>query len=758
MDIIVNALYTHKEVFLREIISNASDALDKIRYLSLTNPELLGDQKELKIMIEFNKDDKTVSVTDTGVGMTKEELVKNLGTVAKSGTAAFAEALSKGDVNNLIGQFGVGFYSTYLVAKKVVVTSKNNNDDQHIWVSQAGSSFSVIKDPKGNTLGRGTRVTLYLKDDAIEFVEQDTLKNLAKRYSEFINYPINILIQKQITKEVEEEPTEEKPKEETKSEDEVEVTEEKKEESKEEPKKKTVTETVWEWELVNQEKALWLRNKDEITEAEYNNFYKSLTKGNEDPLTYSHVKAEGDIEFKSILYVPASAPYDIFENYYGKSKSIKLYVKRVLVTDEFEELLPRYMNFIRGILDSDDLPLNVNREQLQQHKVLKVMTKKLVRNAIKMLESLAAGKDTTPDKAKSDDDDEDEAESKKPELNQTDANNETSNATIKYEKFWSNFGKNIKLGIIEDSSNRNSLSKLLRFYTTKSMDKLTSLDEYLARKKPKQDVIYYLAGDDRETLFKSPLLQKLKDADIEVILMDDPIDEYCMNALSEYEQNKVQNAAKGDLRLFEDPELLKKKQKKLQEMYKPLIDWWRKHLGKKVEKVEISTRLVDSPCIISTSEYGYTASMEKISRSQAFSTRDKTADYLLARKTLEINPGHPVIKKLLEKVKEAGSEEPAESVIEMSDVLFDSALLSSGFDIDDVSNYFGKMERIVRKGFDIDEKEAVEEPVIDLDDDEEVSTENKDKKEEKAGEELSLIHICRCRRLLTCRSRWSPYH
>jgi heat shock protein beta len=727
MDIIVNALYTHKEVFLREIISNASDALDKIRFLSLKDPELLGALKNLKIMIEYNKEDKTVSITDTGIGMTKEELVKNLGTVAKSGTAAFAEALSKGDVNNLIGQFGVGFYSTYLVAKKVVVTSKNNNDEQYIWVSQAGSSFTVIKDPKGNTLGRGTRVTLYLKDDAIEFIEQDTLKNLAKRYSEFINYPIEILLQKQITKEVEEEPKEESKEEPKEDKDEVEVTDE----EKEEPKKKTVTETVWEWELVNQEKALWLRNKDEITEEEYNNFYKALSKGNEDPLTYTHIKAEGDIEFKSILYVPSSAPYDIFENYYGKSNAIKLYVKRVLVTDEFEELLPRYMNFIRGILDSDDLPLNVNREQLQQHKVLKVMTKKLVRNAIKMLENLAAGKDKTPSKTKSEEDDDENEEQEEIKVE----TNETSNATAKYEKFWHTFGKNIKLGIIEDSSNRNSLSKLLRFYTTKSMNNLTSLDEYLERKQPKQNIIYYLAGDDRDVLFKSPLLQKLKNANIEVILMDDPIDEYCMNSLSEYEQNKIQNAAKGNIILPEDPELQKRKQKKLQEMYKPLTEWWRKHLGRKVEKVEISMRLVDSPCAVSTSEYGYSANMEKISKAQAFSNRDKMADYLLAKRILEINPGHPVIKKMLEKVKEAGEAEPTADIVEMSDVLFDSALLNSGFSIEDINNYFDKMEKIVRKGFDIDEKETVEEPVIDLDDDEDIKDKSSEEEEKPKEDE-----------------------
>lgn len=357
------------------------------------------------------------------------------------------------------------------------------------------------------------------------------------------------------------------------------------------------------------------------------------------------------------------------------------------------------------------------------------MTKKLVRSAIKMLENLAAGKDVAASKTKDEEEDEDEDEDEEKEeeeeipktgeeeTNKTD--DAAANATAKYEKFWKSFGKNIKLGIIEDSSNRNSLSKLLRFYTTKSLDKLTSLDEYISRKQEKQDLIYYLAGDDKNTLFKSPLLQKLKNSNIEVILLDDPIDEYCMNSLSEYEQNKIQNAAKGDIKLFEDQELLKKKIKKLEAMYKPLTDWWKKHLDKKVEKVEIGTRLVDSPCAISTSEYGYSANMEKISRAQAFANQDKMADYLLARKTLELNPGHPIIKKLLEKVKEAGEGEPDSSVAEMADVLFDSALLNSGFNIEDTTNYFEKMERIVRKSFNIESSEAVEEPVLNLDDEDE---------------------------------------
>lgn len=476
MDIIINSLYTHKEVFLRELLSNASDALDKIRFMSVKNPEVLNSNKDLKITIQYNKDEKTISVTDTGIGMTKAELIKYLGTVAKSGTAAFVEAMSKGDSANLIGQFGVGFYSTYLVAKKVVVTSKSNDDDQHIWISSAGSSFSVAKDPKGNTLGRGTRITLHLKEEALEYLEQDTLKNLAKKYSEFINYPISIYTQKQVTKEVEDTEAvnktvvnETQAKNESKPE--VEITEEdKKKEVKKEKKNKTISETVWDWERINEHKALWLRNQKDITKDEYINFFKAITKATEDPLTYTHVLAEGDIEFKSILYIPAAAPYDLFENYYGRSKAIKLYVKRVLITEEFEELMPRYLNFIKGVLDSDDLPLNVNREQLQQLKILKVLTKKLVRSSIKMIQKLA--KNQTEKDAEEEGEDEEEGEENKNKTakaeatvsnatasNKTESGNKTES---KYEKFWKNFGKNIKLGVIEDPSNRNDLAKLLR--------------------------------------------------------------------------------------------------------------------------------------------------------------------------------------------------------------------------------------------------------------------------------------------------------
>ena len=356
MDIIINSLYTKKDVFIREIISNASDALDKLRFISVSNPEFLGDHPDMEIKIDFDHEAKTLSITDTGVGMTKAELIKNLGTVAKSGTTAFLEAMGKGEQMSLIGQFGVGFYSAFLVANKVEVTSKSPDDEQHIWTSTADAKFFVTKDPRGDTLGRGTRVTLFLKDDAAEYVEQERIKKLVKRYSEFINYPIKLYLSKDVAEVV---PVEEEPKSDTTIED-VEETDK----SDDTPKTKTVTKTVWDWELVNEIKAIWLREKADIEEREYNDFYKMISKDTQDPMAYSHFSAEGEIDFKSIIYIPQEASYDLFENYYGKSGALKLYVRRVLITEEFDELMPRYLNFVKGVVDSDDLPLNVSREQL----------------------------------------------------------------------------------------------------------------------------------------------------------------------------------------------------------------------------------------------------------------------------------------------------------------------------------------------------------------------------------------------------------
>ncbi len=477
MDIIINSLYTKKEVFIRELISNASDALDKIRFISVQNPEYLGNVPDMEIMIDFDFEEKTISITDTGVGMTKAELIKNLGTVAKSGTTAFLEAMGKGDSLNLIGQFGVGFYSAFLVANKVVVTSKSNDDEQHVWTSAADAKFFVSKDPRGDTLGRGTRVTLHLKEDAIEYVEQDKIKNLVKKYSEFIQYPIKLFVSKEIRKQVEDdeevaEPVEGDESTDHTESDEAEIVdegehEEGEEAGEKEKKTKTVTEQVWEWETINEIKAIWLREKSEITDEEYNNFYKTISKDHEDPLTFTHFTAEGEIDFKAILFIPSQAPYDLFENYYGRSAALKLYVRRVLITEEFEELMPRYLNFIKGVVDSDDLPLNVSREQLQQLKMIKVMSKKLVRKALDMIRALAE-EDEEDEDDEDDEDYEEEDDHQEDDVEETEEGEEGEEAEKKedgddkYTKFWKAFGKNIKLGVIEDSSNRSKLAKLLR--------------------------------------------------------------------------------------------------------------------------------------------------------------------------------------------------------------------------------------------------------------------------------------------------------
>ena len=555
MDIIINSLYTHKEVFIRELISNASDACDKARFLAVQNPDFLGEKKDLEIRVEADSQAKTLSITDTGIGMTKNDLVKNLGTIAKSGTTSFIEAISKGNSLNLIGQFGVGFYSTYLVSNKVVVTSKNQDDEQHVWVSTAGSYFTVSKDPRGDTLVRGSRVTLYLKEDALDFAEENIVKKNIKKYSEFINYPIYVRVNKTYTREEEipEEPVPETPVNATETteateekKDDLEVTDEKKEEEKqpEEKKKKTRTVTEWkfEWELINENKPLWLREKKDITKEEYYKFYKSLTKDNEEPHSYEHGKVEGEVNFKYIIYVPSKKPTDLFENYYGKNSALKLYVRRVLVNEQFEELMPRYMNFIKGVVDSDDLPLNVSREQLQQHKMIKVMSRSLVKKAIQMLIKMSVEKESDDDDDE-EDDDEEEKENKSEEKKEEDKKDDKKTVS-KYNKFWENFGKNIKLGVIEDVPNRSKLAKLLRFYTTKNPKELISLDDYIKNMKPKQDSIYYIAGEDKEVLFKSPLIQKLIQRDIEVILLEDPIDEFCIQNLTEYEKKKIKECRK----------------------------------------------------------------------------------------------------------------------------------------------------------------------------------------------------------------------
>jgi heat shock protein beta len=676
LDIFINSLYTHKEVFIREIVSNASDALDKVKYKALKDPDFLGNEKKLAVYIEFDKDAKTISVSDSGIGMTKDELIKNLGTVAKSGTTQFLEMIGKTQDMNMIGQFGVGFYSSFLVANKVTVTSKNNNDpEQHIWKSAADGKFAITTDPRGNTLKRGTKVTMHLKADAIEFCDQDKLRELVTKYSHFINYPIYIYTSKEVSKQVDiededsigEEDYEDDENTDFDDED-TEVTEDDEYDDEEEKKdkKKTIVEVIWEWELINEQKALWLRNKNEVSEEEYADLYKSITKDTEDPLAYTHFTAEGDIEFNSILFIPTGKGTEAFDSSYGKSSALKLYVRRVLINDEFEDLMPRYLNFIKGVVDSDSLPLNVSREQLQQLKLMKVMSKKLVRKALDMMRRMAEEEeedDEDGDDEDYDDDDEDAEEDHDEIEDTTDEEGEDGEeGESKYNIFWKSFGKNIKLGVIEDATNRSKLAKLLRFFTTNSKDEFTSLDEYLARKPTNQDAIYYMPGDSVDSILKNPLLKKFNKHGIEVLMLSDPIDEFTMQHLSEYKGLKLKSIAKEDGNAFLSDSDQKKRNNKIIEMYKPLTNWWKKHLGKKVEKVAISTRLVDEPAYVFTSQYGYSAHMEKVNRAQAFANQEKTADYMLAKKHFEINPHHPIMRELLDRIQETGGS-PDETTV-----------------------------------------------------------------------------------------------
>ena len=710
MDIIINSLYSNKDIFLRELISNGSDSLDKIRFLSLTDESVLGagDDANLDIRIKVDKENGVLSIRDRGVGMTKAELKENLGTIAKSGTSAFLEQMQKGGDMNLIGQFGVGFYSVYLVADFVEVRSKHNSEDkQWIWQSKADGAFAISED-EGEPLGRGVEINIYLKEEAQEYLEEDKLKELVEKYSEFINFPIYLWNSEEVEEEVplsDEELAEQASKAEEEEEEDVEETDEDDESADDEddevededeeelPTTKKVKKTVWDWKNVNDNKAIWLRSSTEVEDDEYSKFYKALSKDDKEPLSYTHFKAEGDVEFKSILFIPEKPPQDLFDNYYNKAAALKLYVRRVFISDEFDELLPKYLSFIKGIVDSDTLPLNVSRETLQQHTSLKTIKKKLVRKALDMIRKLAE---------EGQDDDDDEAADAA-------ADDSADDEETKYDKFWKNYGKAIKLGIIEDASNRTRLAKLMRFYTSKSPTKLVSLEQYVERMKPGQKSIYYLAGESREALEKSPFLEKLLQKDLEVIYFTDPIDEYTMQNLTEFDDFKFSNASKDDLKFGDDTEAAKARLKKVKEEFKDFTKWWKEILpSEEVEAVKISNRLVTTPCSVVTSKYGWSANMERIMKAQALSDDGRMA-YMRGRKTLEINPGHPIIKALKEKSEDdAGDEDTKRTAL----IMYETALLESGFMFEEPKGFAGRLFDMVRRDLGVEADAEVEEPDV----------------------------------------------
>ncbi|KAE8680386.1 Endoplasmin-like protein [Hibiscus syriacus] len=714
MDILVNSLYSNKDIFLRELISNASDALDKIRFLSLTDKEVLGegDAAKLEIQIKLDKEKKILSLRDKGIGMTREDLVKNLGTIAKSGTSAFVEKVqSSGDLN-LIGQFGVGFYSVYLVADYVEVISKHNDDKQYVWESKADGAFAISEDTWNEPLGRGTEIRLHLRDEAQEYLEEYKLKELVKTYSEFINFPISIWASKEVDVEVpadeddsgdEEETTDKTSSEEGEDED-AEKGED--EDTEKKPKKKTVKETTYEWELLNDVKAIWLRSPKDATDEEYIKFYHSLAKefSADKPMAWSHFTAEGDVEFKAVLYVPPKAPHNLYDSYYKAKSNLKLYVRRVFISDEFDELLPKFLSFLKGIVDSDTLPLNVSREMLQAHSSLKTIKKKLIRKALDMIRKIAeedpdesSGKDEK-EVEKSVDDDDDEKKGQ-------------------YTKFWNEFGKSIKLGIIEDASNRNRLSKLLRFESTKSDGKLTSLDKYISRMKSGQKDIFYITGTSKEQLEKSPFLERLKKKNYEVIFFTDPVDEYLMQYLMDYEGKQFQNVSKEGLKIGKD-----KKNKELKESFKKLTKWWKGALTTdKVDEVKISNRLDNTPCVVVTSKFGWSANMERIMQAQTLSDARKQS-YMKGKRILEINPRHPIIQELRERVIKDPEDE---GVKQTAQLIYQTALMESGFSLPDPKDFASRIYSSVQSSLNISPDATVEEE----EDAEEAETET----ETKAG-------------------------
>jgi len=718
MDIIINSLYSNKDIFLRELISNGSDSLDKIRFMSLTDKEQLGsgENADLDIRIKADKERKVLTIRDRGIGMTKDDLMNNLGTIAKSGTSAFLDQMASGGDMSLIGQFGVGFYSVYLVADFVEVRSKHNDDDkQWVWQSKADGNFAISED-EGEPLGRGVEINIYLKEEAQEYLEETKLQALVERYSEFINFPIYLYNSKEVSEEVPVEAGDEDEEADVSgddAEDDEEGDDEEGDEDEEddEPKTKTVTKTVWDWERLNDVKAIWLRSTNEVEEEEYTKFYQALAKNSEEPLAYSHFKAEGDVEFKAILYIPERPSPDYYDNYYSRASALKLYVRRVFISDEFDELLPKYLSFIKGIVDSDTLPLNVSRETLQQHTSLKTIKKKLVRKALDMIRKLAEeGGDAEDDDAKPEG--EDAATKDEP----------------KYEKFWKSFGKAIKLGIIEDASNRVRLAKLLRFQTSKSDGKLVSLEQYVERMKEGQKSIYYITGESIDALKNSPFLEKLISKDFEVIYFTDPIDEYTMQNLTEFDDFKFSNASKEDLKFGDADDDEKARFKKTKEAFKSFTTWWKSKLpDTMIEAVKVSNRLSTTPCVVVSSKYGWSANMERIMKAQAMGDESRH-EYMRGKKTLEVNPRHPMIAALKER---AATDPDSEETETLAKLMFETAMLESGFSFDKPQEYTSRVFDLLKSNMGIEkDAELVDETQFHLPEEED----EEDKKEETKEE------------------------
>ena len=636
LSLIINTVYTNKDVFLRELVSNASDALNKIRYQSLTDVNCLDSESKLEIKISFDKENKLLVVEDSGIGMNYDDLIANLGTIASSGTKKFIESITSKDLQ-LIGQFGVGFYSVFLVADSVVVVSKKNGHEQYTWESGGNGSFTIQKD-EDKLLTRGTRITLQLKEDMLEYLEEHKIRDLIKKHNQFIDFPIYI----QTVKEVPINPeTDTNKKEESQLEPDTDT-------DKSEPKEPV---KVVEFEHINKNRPLWCRQAKEVTEEEYSDFYKSLTGDFDTYLDVNHFSVEGNVEFKCLLYVPKRAPYDLFDGQSKRSTDMKLYVRRVFITDQFDELIPEYMKFMRGVIETDDVPLNLSRELLQQNKTIKLIGKNIVKKALDMFVNI-------------------------------------SNDADKFRTFYEQYSKNIKLGVHEDSVNREKLTTLLRYETSKSDGDLISLDEYLDNMQEGQTNIYYMTGESVASLQNSPFVQHFKEKGIEVLYMVDPLDEYITQQVKDYKDKKLVCITKenGDFSLEES----------VKEEYKNVCDFFKSVLSEDIEKVVVSNRLANYPCLLSTSEYGWTANMQRLVKAQTFGKQD-TMQFMMGKKILEINPNHEIIKKLRLKIE---SDTDIDNTKDLIKLLYEISLQSSGFNIENSSDFINRVLKLVNNNLE----------------------------------------------------------
>ncbi|KAI7902559.1 Hsp90 protein-domain-containing protein [Cokeromyces recurvatus] len=687
MHLIINSLYKTREIFLRELISNAADALDKIRFLSLTDPEAIAAKPILDIRISADPKTKTLTITDTGIGMTRQQLKNNLGTIAKSGTSEFlAQMENNKDAITQIGQFGVGFYSVFLVADKVTVASKSNDDpDQYVWMSTAVNDFTIAKDPRGNTLQRGTQITLYLKPDAYEFLETKKLKELIQRYSQFITFPIQVLTAKE--KEI--------PVEEINHDDDDLI-----EESMSDEKPITEKRTVYEWELVNVQKPIWMRDSKNITDEEHKEFYKSLTRDYADPLAWTMYKGEGEFEFRSLLYIPSTVNELFYQNIKNQESNhpIKLFVKRVFISDEFE-LLPKWLSFLKGIVDADDMPLNVSRETLQRHRSLRVITRHLVKKALEMFSNLSQ---------------------RDPKA---------------YAKFLGQYNNILKYGAIEDQVYRKKITSLLRFASSHNKEPFSnSLDDYVDRCKANQKSIYFMTGSSVSEIEQSPLIESLLARGYEVMYFTDPIDELFVENVPGYNGKQFVNIAKGDLTFPED-EKDPENEIALETTFRPLTDWLRDTLHDRIEKAVISNRLTTSPFAIVASATGLSGHAQRILDAQGASYKDPNMAFILEtmrsqKKILEINPKHPVITSLLKQVEEDSITDETTNLIQL---MYDTTAIRSGFPVDDITQFAGRVEGLIRKAVGVSLLEKAEVNIK--------KAKEKTEEERKADEELKKTNI-----------------